>query len=63
MRAAAEMTQANAPATSLPPELVRPIVPRLLTDLLDEAVAEHGDWPAIDFLGRHWTSTDRSASS
>ncbi|HEY0271473.1 MAG TPA: long-chain fatty acid--CoA ligase [Sphingomonas sp.] len=26
--------------------------PALLTDLLDGAVARHGDWPAIDFLGR-----------
>jgi long-chain acyl-CoA synthetase len=29
--------------------------PRLLGDLLDCAVAEHPDWPAIDFLGRRWT--------
>ncbi len=29
--------------------------PRLLTDLLDTAVAEHGGWTAIDFLGRTWT--------
>ena len=30
-------------------------VPRLLTDLLDRAVAEHPDWTAIDFFGRRWT--------
>ena len=29
--------------------------PRLLTDLLDRAVAEHPDWPAIDFFGRRWS--------
>ncbi|MDB5459354.1 MAG: hypothetical protein JWO72_1095, partial [Caulobacteraceae bacterium] len=29
--------------------------PRLLPDLLDRAVAEHPDWPAIDFLARRWT--------
>jgi long-chain acyl-CoA synthetase len=29
--------------------------PRPLTDLLDRAVAEHADWPAIDFFGRKWT--------
>ena len=28
--------------------------PRLLTDLLDAAVERHGQWPAIDFLGRRW---------
>lgn len=28
--------------------------PRLLTELLDHAVATHPDWPAIDFLGRRW---------
>lgn len=32
-----------------------PIAPRLLTDLLDHAVAFHGEWPAIDFMGRRWT--------
>ncbi|MBW8743612.1 MAG: long-chain fatty acid--CoA ligase [Sphingomonas sp.] len=32
-----------------------PIAPRLLTDLLDKAVAQHGGRPAIDFLGRRWT--------
>jgi len=28
--------------------------PRLLTDLLDNTVARHPDWTAIDFLGRTW---------
>jgi long-chain acyl-CoA synthetase len=32
-----------------------PIAPRLLTDMLDHAVARHGQWPAIDFMGRKWT--------
>jgi len=32
-----------------------PIAPRLLTDLLDNAVAVHGAWTAIDFMGRTWT--------
>ena len=31
------------------------ITPRLLTELLDTAAAEHGDWPAVDFLGRRWS--------
>ena len=29
--------------------------PRVLTELLDKAVAEHPDWVALDFLGREWT--------
>jgi long-chain acyl-CoA synthetase len=29
--------------------------PRLIDDLFDRAVAQHPDWPAIDFLGRKWT--------
>ncbi len=29
--------------------------PRLLTELLDHAVAQHGAWPAVDFMGRKWT--------
>ncbi|WCT75432.1 long-chain fatty acid--CoA ligase [Sphingomonas naphthae] len=32
-----------------------PARPRLLTELLDRAVERHGDWTAIDFLGRTWT--------
>lgn len=31
-----------------------PIEPRLLTDLIDTAVRDHGDRTAIDFLGRTW---------
>ena len=30
-------------------------MPRLLTDLLDRAIAEHAGRPAIDFFGRRWT--------
>jgi long-chain acyl-CoA synthetase len=36
--------------------------PRLLTELLDGAVAEHGGWKAIDFLGRTWTYAEIGAS-
>lgn len=36
-------------------EEMPPIAPRLLTDLLDHAVAFHGEWPAIDFMGRRWS--------
>ena len=43
------------PAADLPPETMPTIAPRLLTDLLDKAVAHHGSWPAIDFMGRRWT--------
>ncbi len=32
-----------------------PIPPRLLTDLIDAAVRDHGARPAVDFLGRVWT--------
>jgi long-chain acyl-CoA synthetase len=37
-------------------------MPRLLTDLLDRAVADHPDRVAIDFLGRTWTYADLGAS-
>lgn len=33
----------------------RHVPPRLITDLLDHAIAHHADRPAIDFLGRKWT--------
>mgnify|MGYP006179292925 CR=1 FL=1 len=29
--------------------------PRVLTALLDKAVADHPDWPALDFMGREWS--------
>ena len=48
------MTSKDLPA-DLPPEVMPTIAPRLLTDLLDKAVAHHGSQPAIDFLGRRWT--------
>ncbi|MES2497306.1 MAG: long-chain fatty acid--CoA ligase [Pseudomonadota bacterium] len=32
-----------------------PIPPRLLNDLIEAAVRDHGERTAIDFLGRHWT--------
>ncbi|WP_184249435.1 long-chain-fatty-acid--CoA ligase [Novosphingobium chloroacetimidivorans] len=37
--------------------------PRLLTDLLDHAVARHGAWPAVDFMGRKWTYREIGALS
>jgi len=55
MRGAAGMMHDHVPAGSPSPEAMPPIAPRLLTDLLDKAVAHHGNWPAIDFLGRRWT--------
>ena len=35
-----------------------PIPPRLLTDMLDSAVRDHGSRQAIDFLGRRWTYSE-----
>ena len=40
---------------SSPPEAMPVIAPRLLTDLIDRAVARHGDRPAVDFMGRNWS--------
>jgi len=45
----------ETPAADLPPETMPTIAPRLLTELLDKAVAHHGERPAIDFMGRRWT--------
>jgi long-chain acyl-CoA synthetase len=58
MRSAADRTRTDAPAAETPPEAMPAIAPRLLTDLLDKAVAQHGDWPAVDFLGRRWSYTE-----
>jgi len=55
MPVAAGMSHKETPAADLPPETMPSIAPRLLTDLLDKAVAHHGSWSAIDFLGRRWT--------
>ena len=55
MRGAAGMMRNDVPAADLPPEVMPSIAPRLLTELLDKAVAHHGAWPAIDFMGRHWS--------
>ncbi|TYC86311.1 long-chain fatty acid--CoA ligase [Novosphingobium sp. BW1] len=45
-----------AQTSSLPTaDEMPPIAPRLLTDLLDHAVEAHGDWHAVDFMGRKWT--------
>ncbi|MFZ5706728.1 MAG: long-chain-fatty-acid--CoA ligase [Pseudomonadota bacterium] len=38
-----------------------PIPPRLLTDLIDSAVRDHGERRAIDFLGRRWTYAEIGA--
>lgn len=38
-----------------------PIPPRLLTDMIDDAVRDHGARPAIDFLGRRWSYTEIGA--
>ncbi len=49
-REPADLGTPSAPLDEMPA-----IAPRLLTDLLDHAVARHGAWPAIDFMGRKWT--------
>ncbi|SLJ95213.1 long-chain-fatty-acid--CoA ligase [Novosphingobium mathurense] len=50
-----QQTRPAHPSSSQLPEEMPPIAPRLLTDLLDHAVEHHGEWPAIDFMGRKWT--------
>ncbi|WP_067735629.1 long-chain-fatty-acid--CoA ligase [Novosphingobium naphthalenivorans] len=57
MSGAATIGGNDRPASSSAqqPEEMPPIAPRLLTALLDHAVAAHGEWPAIDFMGRKWT--------
>lgn len=56
MKPAIPATSAFVPSTTAPePDEMPPIAPRLLTDLLDHAIERHGDWPAIDFMGRKWT--------
>lgn len=55
MTYAAPIGGASPAPTSSVAEEMPPIAPRLLTDLLDHAVAAHGAWPAIDFMGRRWT--------
>ncbi len=49
-REPADLGTPSAPLDEMPA-----IAPRLLTDLLDHAVARHGAWPAVDFMGRKWT--------
>ncbi|MCJ2179059.1 long-chain-fatty-acid--CoA ligase [Novosphingobium album (ex Hu et al. 2023)] len=57
MSGAASIGGHDRPAvpSSHEPEEMPPIAPRLLTDLLDHAVEFHGEWPAVDFMGRKWT--------
>jgi long-chain acyl-CoA synthetase len=54
MGAAAPIASTGGPATLVPDDLPA-FAPRLLTQLLDHAVEQHGDWPAVDFMGRKWT--------
>jgi long-chain acyl-CoA synthetase len=54
MGAAAPIAGTGGPAM-LEPEDMPAFAPRLLTELLDHAVERHGDWPAVDFMGRKWT--------
>jgi long-chain acyl-CoA synthetase len=54
MGAAAPIAGTGGPAT-LEPDDLPAFAPRLLTELLDHAVGQHGDWPAVDFMGRKWT--------
>jgi long-chain acyl-CoA synthetase len=56
MAAAARNAGTQEPAAeTMPLEELPAFAPRLLTDLLDHAVARHGTWPAVDFMGRKWT--------
>jgi long-chain acyl-CoA synthetase len=56
MAAAARNPGNSTPATQMvATEELPAFAPRLLTDLLDNAVARHGTWPAVDFMGRKWT--------
>jgi long-chain acyl-CoA synthetase len=56
MAAAARNAGTQEPAAeTMPLEELPAFAPRLLTDLLDHAVARHGAWPAVDFMGRKWT--------
>jgi len=55
MQSAAGTMRNDTPTADRPPETMPPIAPRLLTDLLDKAVAQHAGQTAIDFLGRRWT--------
>lgn len=48
-------------SSSQQPDEMPPIAPRLLTELLDHAVERHGDWKAVDFMGRTWTYDDIAA--
>ncbi|MBB4860488.1 long-chain acyl-CoA synthetase [Novosphingobium chloroacetimidivorans] len=62
MAAAAHDAGAREGAATLLDEMPA-FAPRLLTDLLDHAVARHGAWPAVDFMGRKWTYREIGALS
>jgi long-chain acyl-CoA synthetase len=56
MVAAARHAGTPGPAAeTTPPADLPAFAPRLLTDLLDNAVARHPTWPAVDFMGRKWS--------
>jgi long-chain acyl-CoA synthetase len=56
MAAAARKAGTPGPAAeAMPSQDLPAFAPRLLTDLLDHAVAQHGSWPAVDFMGRKWS--------
>jgi long-chain acyl-CoA synthetase len=42
-------------------DTVQGLRPRVLPDLLDKAVAEHPDWPALDFMSREWSYAELGA--
>jgi long-chain acyl-CoA synthetase len=59
MAAAARHAGTPGPAAKAKPaEDLPAFAPRLLTELLDNAVARHGAWPAVDFMGRKWSYRD-----
>ena len=59
MVAAARHAGTPGPAAeTMSPEDLPAFAPRLLTDLLDNAVARHGGWPAVDFMGRKWSYSE-----
>ena len=52
------MTRPAANDTAITAAITATIAPRLLTDLLDKAVARYPDRVALDFLGRQWRYRD-----
>ena len=50
---AASQIEAPTHRDTLPPDWSPPAM--LLGDFMDNAVRDHGDRPAVDFMGRTWT--------